>query len=138
MTSRKLYSCSILILALNSEKHLEIATIDKFQLDMKNNDGDIRQLNADIVPTKSMYFVAGSKRLDAVVCMARFPSSNGRISSHFDCFRLKLSTRLFYGALSPVADREVDPWVFSGKGNLLIAGREDFTSPMFLKLQESW
>ena len=45
-----------LILIFDSEKHFEIATIDKFKLVMKNIDR-YRQLNADMVPIKSLYFV---------------------------------------------------------------------------------
>ena len=41
-----------------------------------------------------------------------------------------------------MTDREVDPWVFSGKGKLggsdvFIEGQGGVTSPIFLKLQES-
>ena len=39
--SRKFCFWNILILALNSEKHIEIDTIDRFQLVLKNNDEDI-------------------------------------------------------------------------------------------------
>ena len=34
--------------------------MDKFQLDLKNNDRDIGNLNANIDPTKSLYFESGS------------------------------------------------------------------------------
>ena len=42
-----------------------------------------------------------------------------------------------------MADCEVDPWVFSRRGNqggsdVFIEGRRGVTPPMFLKLQESW
>ena len=36
-TSRQFYFYNSLILVLNPEKHFEIATIDKFQLDLKKN-----------------------------------------------------------------------------------------------------
>ena len=63
------------------------------------------QLNADIVPIKTLYFVSGSRRLDPGKNYSGLYGKSSidtrRISSYFDNFRLKLSiTRLFYGALS--------------------------------------
>ena len=47
-----------------------------------------------MVPTKSLYFVAGSKLLEqeknTKIFMASFLSSNGCISAHFDNIYLKV------------------------------------------------
>ena len=58
------------------------------------------QLNADIDPIQSLYFVSGSKRLEPGekygVFMASFLSSNGRISVHFNNIQLKLLTHAYF------------------------------------------
>ena len=84
------------MLALNSEKHTEIATIEKFQIDLTYNDQvpRYRQLNADMVPLNLLYFESGSTWLEPgkKVYMASFLSSNGHISVHYDNIHLQLST----------------------------------------------
>jgi len=78
--------------------------MDKFQLDLKNNDRDIGNLNANIDPTKSLYFESGFKCLERGEkysgLYGQFLSSNGRNSSHFDNIRLKFSTYVYFMVLS--------------------------------------
>ena len=54
----------------------------------------LRQLNADMVPIESLYFVSGSKHLEPGKIqksfMASYLSSNGHISIYFHNINLKL------------------------------------------------
>ena len=56
-------------------------------------------MNADIVPIKALYFETGSKRLEPGEKHSGFFGSNGRISSHLDNIRLKLSTHAYFKVL---------------------------------------
>ena len=51
-----------------------------------------RQVNADILPIKSLYF----EEKNTVPCKASFPSSNGCISAHVDDIHLKLSIHAYF------------------------------------------